>query len=339
VHVQADLSGKAKDRCGWLLAAYQLPVHQEGFQPSDPMKTKQLVFLAFLAGTTIVRSQDVTLAVTEVSAPTAQSGTGILPAASSPARIHGPIPDGSPPPPAAPKPEYHIAARDILSTKTHQQGGRTITVREIKPIALPQPPAPIEVTPTAVDEEFRAQLRAYHAANPRPNLLSIGATVFRSASQAPRTLVRWWPMGTDHQITFWSSADFSLIAGGIGSFTDTAGRTHSIFMSWSTMDAERADKLLAVTGRIYQSPEIPTFPAGKATYQIIGDPPTPETLTAIQSLHDLYNNELPRLQTAYQGREQARLQKEAYEKANPPQPQNITLNYWRSEHPTSNVKH
>jgi hypothetical protein len=307
------------------------------------MKTKQLVFLAFLAGTTIVRSQDAPLAVTVASTPTAHSGTGILPVASSPARIIGPIPDGTPPPPATPKPEYHIAARDILSTKTHQQAGRTITVREIKPIALPQPPAPVEVTPTAGDEEFRAQLRAYHAARPRPDHLFLGATVFRSANHPPRTLVRWWPLGTDHQITFWSSADFSLIAGGIGSFTDTAGKTHSLFMCWSTMDAERAARLRAITDRIYQTPEIPTFPAGKATYQIIGDPPTPETLTAIQSLHDLYNNELPRLQTAYQGREQARLQKEAYEKANPPQPQNITLNYWRtekpSEHRTSNVKH
>jgi hypothetical protein len=297
------------------------------------MKTNPFVFLSVLAGTAIVRSQDAPFADTEVSTPTAHSGTGILPAASSPARILGPIPDGTPPPPAAPKPEYHIAARDILSTKTHQQGGRTITVREIKPIALPQPPAPVEVTPTAVDEEFRAQLRAYHAARPRPDHLFLGATVFRSANHPPRTLVRYWPVETGREITFWSSADFSLIAGGIGSFTDTAGKTYSIFMSWSTMDAERTDKFLAVTGRIYQTPEIPTFPAGKATYQIIGDQPTPETLTAIQSLHDLYNNEHQRLLTAYQGREQARKQQEAYEKANPPQPKNITLNYWRTEKP------
>jgi hypothetical protein len=307
------------------------------------MKTNPFVFLSVLAGTAIVRSQDAPFADTEVSTPTAHSGTGILPVASSPARIIGPIPDGTPPPPATPKPEYHIAARDILSTKTHQQAGRTITVREIKPIALPQPPAPVEVTPTAGDEEFRAQLRAYHAARPRPDHLFLGATVFRSANHPPRTLVRWWPLGTDHQITFWSSADVSLIAGGIGTFTDSAGKNHSLFMCWSTMDAERTARFQAITDRIYQTPAIPAFPEGKATYQIIGDQPAPETLTAIQSLHDLYNNELPRLQTAYQGREQARKQQEAYEKANPPQPKDITLNYWRtekpSEHRTSNVKH
>ena len=187
-------------------------------------------------------------------------------------------------------------------------------------------------------------MRAYHAANPRPEQLCLGATVFRTANQAPRTLVRYWLMEEVREITFWSSADFSLIAGGIGSFKDTNGNTHSIFMSWSTMDAERLTKLQTNRGRFYQTPEIPTFPAGKATYQIIGAAPTAEELIAIQSLHDIYNSELPRLQAAYQGREQARQQKEAYEKAHPPQPKNITLNYWRtetepSERPTSNVKH
>ena len=49
----------------------------------------------------------------------------------------------------------------------------------------------------------------------------------------------------------------------------------------------------------------------------------------IQSLHDLYNREFQRLLTAYQGREQARLAQVAELKAHPPQPKDITLNYWR----------
>ena len=289
------------------------------------MKPNPHIILTLLASTAFVHSQNEPAPAPVVTA----------------ARILGPIPDGTPPPPQPPKPEYHIANRDVLSTKTHPQGGRTITVREIKPIALPQPPAPVEVTPTAADTAFAERMRAYHAANPRPEILSLGATVFRSADHPPRTLVRYWLMEEGREITFWSSADFSLIAGGIGSFKDTNGNTHSIFMSWSTMDAERLTKLQANRSRIYQTPEIPTFPVGKATYQIIGAPPTTEELTAIQSLHDIYNSELPRLQTAYQGREQARQQKEAYDKARPPQPKNITLSYWRTEteRPTSNVKH
>jgi hypothetical protein len=297
------------------------------------MNTKPLLFSTFLTTTAFVHSQN-------------ESGASVPPLgpSSTAARIIGPIPDGTPPSPEPPKLEYHIATRDILTAKTHQQGGRTITVREIKPIALPQPPAPFEVVPTAADIEFRAQMRAYYAANPRPEQLCLGATVFRSANQAPRTLVRYWLIEDSREITFWSSADFSLIAGGISTFKDSAGATHSIFMSWSTIDDARATKLQAITGRAHQPPEIPTFPEGKATFQFIGETqPAPETLTAIQSLHDIYNTELPRLQTAYQGREQAKRTHEAYLRANPPQPQNITLNYWRtekpSEHRTSNVKH
>ena len=269
-----------------------------------------------------------------------ESGAGVSPAGPSTtaARIIGPIRDGTPPPPQPPKPEYHIASRDVLSTKTHQQGGRTITVREIKPINLPQPPAPIQTVPTEAEREFLKQLKAYYAANPRPELLCLGATVFRSANQAPRTLVRYWLMEEGREITFWSSADFSLIAGGISSFKDTNGNTHSIFMSWSYMDGERLTKMQASRGLLYQTPEIPAFPEGKATFQIIGAAPAAEELIAIQSLHDIYNSELPRLQTAYQGREQARLQREADLKANPPQPKDITLNYWRTEKPATNTQ-
>ena len=62
--------------------------------------------------------------------------------------------------------------------------------------------------------------------------------------------------------------------------------------------------------------------------------PPPQTLTGIQSLHDLYNNEYNQLLTAYQGRERARLQQEAELKANPPKPKDLVINYWRIEAPT-----
>ena len=53
------------------------------------------------------------------------------------ARIIGDIPDGTPPPPEPPKPKFIVPAKDILKSKTYQQGGRKITVQRITPIALP----------------------------------------------------------------------------------------------------------------------------------------------------------------------------------------------------------
>ena len=56
---------------------------------------------------------------------------------------------------------------------------------------------------------------------------------------------------------------------------------------------------------------------------------------AIQSLHDIYDSEYARLKTACEGRERARIQREADLKANPPQPENVTLNYWSAEKPAA----
>ncbi|MEO5714077.1 MAG: hypothetical protein ABIT37_11370 [Luteolibacter sp.] len=78
-----------------------------------------------------------------------------------------------------------------------------------------------------------------------------------------------------------------------------------------------------------QPPQLPVIPAGKATFVIIGAPPAPETLTTVQSLHDVYNNEYERLKAAYEGRERARIAHEAELKAHPPKPKDIILNYWR----------
>jgi hypothetical protein len=78
-----------------------------------------------------------------------------------------------------------------------------------------------------------------------------------------------------------------------------------------------------------ENPQIPDFPAGKATFLIASGTPATQTLASIQSLHDLYNNEYGRLKTAYEGRERARIRHEAELKAHPPKPKDITINHWR----------
>ena len=107
-------------------------------------------------------------------------------------------------------------------------------------------------------------------------------------------------------------------------------------MSWSHVDVDRLSELFESKKGAYSPPPIPEFPEGGATFQVIGKQPAAEHLTAIQSLHDLYNRERVKLQSAYEGRERARLQREAELKANPPKPRNLTLNYWRVEKPASN---
>lgn len=253
----------------------------------------------------------------------------------SSARIIGTIPDGTPPPPSPPKPEYVIRQQEVLNTKAHQQGGRTVTIRQIKPIDLPPPPAPAHLSEGEADAEFGRRVAEYRAEHPRTLLAFLGVTVFRSKDSPPRSLVRWWIAGNRKSVTFWSSADFALIAGGIQSFEDTSGQTHHLMMGWGNVDIDRMSELYSSAGRKYNAPEMPNFPEGRAIFEIEGDQPETEDLVIIQSLHDIYNNEFAQLRTAFEGRERARIEQEAYLKANPPRPQDITLNYWRTEKPAT----
>ncbi|MEO6476719.1 hypothetical protein [Luteolibacter sp.] len=292
------------------------------------MKPIFRIFTLLIGATSLVHSQDNASAVSDDS-------TAAPVPVSTAARILGNIPDGTPPPPAEPKPGFVVPKKDILDTTIQKEGGRTITIREIKPIALPPPPAPVEPSTTGMDEDFRKQLAEYQEEHPKSDLLFIGATVFRAKDSPPRTLVRFWPGGKSQEITFWSSADFALIAGGISSFTDNAGDTHSILMGWGNVDIERMTDLYAAKGRVYDAPAMPDFPDEKAAFKIVGQQPSPEEIAPIEALHELYNKEYAELLRACQGREKARLENEAELKAHPPKPKDITLNYWRTEKPAS----
>lgn len=269
---------------------------------------------------------------------TTSGGISITDEGITPARILGTIPDGTPPPPAPSKPVYQVAERDVLKVKHHEQCGRTVTIREIKPVALPPLPEPMARGELELTAEFRERVAEFRAKHPRSNLLFLGATVFLTKDSPPRTLVRYWPGGKGGGIMFWSSADFSLIAGGINAFQDTKGNHHHLMMSWSRHNVEQWSEFHARKGRLYQLPDLPVFSEGKATYRIVGEQPDAEALVSIDALHELYNRELEQLKTAYAGRERARLERDAHLRANPPQPKDITLNYWRIEKPAASPK-
>jgi len=290
------------------------------------MKITSLVFLATLAIAGLAHSEDKIASESSVAA-----------AISTTARILGTIPDGTPPAPEAPKPEYRVAPTDILQTTTLREGGRNITLQQIKPIALPPPPQPAD-TASAPSPEFLHRLTEFREAHPRTAIFNLGATIYQSKDQPVRTLLQLWPEGGGQPIKVWSSADFTLIAGGIRSFIDSEGSTRHLMIMPSQIDIDRMTNLFASKGKTYTAPQIPTFPEGKATFQIIGNSPSPSDLTALQSLHDLYNNQHAELLAAHQGREQASLQRAAELKANPLQPKDITLRYWHSTRPAIQVK-
>ena len=252
------------------------------------------------------------------------------------ARILGNIPDGRPPPATPPKPVFVPMRGDMLATTTRVQGGRTITIRKINPIALPPPPQPVPALSrqAEADPALRDRLAEFAATHPQMAMVRIGATIYRSKDAPPRSLVRYWPGPGTESISFWSSADFSLLSG-IPSFVGTDGRTRMLIMACGRRDMDAPMGLS--TPRAQEA--IPEFPEGKATFSLVDAAPVDAAiLVPIQSLHDIYNSEFTRLKAAADGRELARLQREVDLKANPPRPKDITLNYWRSEKPAPAAK-
>ncbi len=250
------------------------------------------------------------------------------------AHIIGELADGTPPPPEPAQRGFTPAPNQILSSGTFYQAGRKVTIRKILPIDLPEPPPPAIL---AVADPIEALTPDLELATPDQGFLMIGATVFHSTDGTVRSLVNINSMVGGEAVNFWSSADFGLFSGVIA-YVGADGITRSLMMSWGREDIENLPQYLNAHSPEHDAPPLPDLPAGSATFAITTANPAPETLANIQSLHDLYNNEHPRLLTAFQGREQARLQQEADLKANPPKPADLILNFWDGQISTPTEK-
>lgn len=81
-------------------------------------------------------------------------------------------------------------------------------------------------------------------------------------------------------------------------------------------------------------PDLPSLEENGPVYMLTeGDESDAKAMELMDVLHDLYEAENERLVAAYQGREIARKEREAFLKANPPQPKDVVLRYWRKENP------
>ena len=289
-------------------------------------------FAAPFAGASTANSSAATPALSGIAVPYAGASTGnstLAAPSQSTARILGDVADGSSVAWQPSQRRFVPRGNNILDSKVHVQGNQTITVQKIRPVTLPTPPAPSPAATNPTTDPTTAA--AYLAAHPQPDEISMSATIYRSATSPPRSLVCYRSQHGTALIRFWSSADFTLI-GGFNSFVASDGHAYHFFAALANIDTTRA---AAASGGTFHPPDIPDFPIGPATFKLVGPPPAdPSVLVPIQSLHDIYNNEFWRLKLACDGRERARLQRQANPQANQQQqPQNIVVNYWTVDTP------
>ncbi len=231
--------------------------------------------------------------------------------------IVGQLSDGTPPPPT-PKPE--LPPVEIRETKVVQLPDRQVTIHRIADPGLPDPRPKLPERQELSQEEIDAfrnspavQQWLEEAAKTTP--LFISATVVDGRA----TYLRWWHEGAEYQA--WSNADWMLLTG----FAECE-KGDKRFVSLLMAGRMSSEHLPAESP--YRIPEDLTAEPG--TYRITqGDLTDAEAYEGITALHELYRSDYAHLKQAYDLREQRRMEREAALRANPPQPKDIVLHYWK----------
>ena len=156
-----------------------------------------------------------------------------------------------------------------------------------------------------------------------------------------RSLVRIYPNGKSNQeIVAWSNIDFNHFSGvsiyRVRDGIDGSLYDRGLLMGIGNRDSAAMKRVASLAGRDYSAQEIPEIPdlesAGPKFVVVQGSADSPAMAT-LEQIHDLYRKEGVHMAEAYAKREQAREERKAYLLANPQQPSDVTIRFWRKPKP------
>ena len=203
----------------------------------------------------------------------------------------------------------------IVESTTYDLGDRLLTVQELTKEGLPLLPPPPLSSPSTSTPPHRLK------SNQQRGFFSVGATIYRRNGQPARTFVHYQPQGQAVPVIFWSSADWSLIAG-IGSLTAPDGKIWQFMCMPTIYDLDRQTSF-----KRQPTPTIPDFPTGTSTCQIVFGNPTPEQMVPVNLFLAHYDTHIIELQAAYQKRIEEQQRLAAGEKAHPKIPEDLVVQY------------
>lgn len=263
--------------------------------------------------------------------------------------IPGPIADGTPTEPA---PLSEPLKFRIQSTVTHRvnveeapemaglppvKGTINVNVQLVKDPKLLDPPPPLPALPPD-DPAVLARMAELREHYQGTELVFVSATIYDHS----RTLLRCYPSGgASKEISGWSNLDFNCFSG-FATYQvngmDGEVRQYGLMMGIGNEDTKQRAELLAKHDRTYNAPEIPKLPDlatdGPAFVVTEGDASDKDSMAVITGMHDLYRVEGPRMEAAYQARIKAEDERRTYLLANPPVPQDVTIQFWKRAVPS-----
>jgi hypothetical protein len=229
------------------------------------------------------------------------------------AKLIGPVADGTP---AEPAPPRELPAFTIQSTTVRQLEDRKIIMQRVADPQLPDPPPP----PAPATKEELEALRASpewqeRIANYKPTKLIL---LSASVVDGKMSFVRWYHEGEEFQA--WSNVNFNHLSG-FAEFESDKAR-YGFIMAVGDISSDKERKFEWPGKPPELGVDYPAFTLVK------GDESAGDALAMMIALHDLYENEQDKLVAAHEGRLRARAEREAWLRANPPQPQDTVIQFW-----------
>ncbi len=294
---------------GICAARMALDVMQKMKTPSQPQPCKRYVSGVLKAS---MKSLAILTASLVCSFPLhAQEDSG--------AKLVGPVSDGTPAKPAPPKelPSFRVQSKTV-----RQLEDRKIIMERVADPQLPYPPPP----PAPATKEELEALRASPewqgriADHKESKLILLSASVVDGKA----TFVRWYHDGEEFQA--WSNVNFNHLSG-FAEFESYRTRYHFI-MAVGDISTDKEHNTEWPGKPLELGVDYPAFTLMK------GDESKGDALAMMIALHDLYENEQDKLVAAHEGRLRASAEREAWLRANPPQPKDTVIQFWRREAPS-----
>lgn len=262
--------------------------------------------------------------------------------------IVGPIADGTPSAPMPPHEPLEISVQNTLTKKIDVEmapelaglptvkGTITATVQMVDDPGLPDPPPPLPILPVD-DAAVQGRIEELRQKYRDTRLLFVSAEVVNREY----TKLTVYPNGkADEAATCFSNLDFENFSG-FSSFkvkgAEGEDREYSLIMGIGLTDTTPLAERLTQAGQTYQAPSHPALPSLTATgpgyVMEEGSNPGSEVLQTIEDLHSLFRVEGERMVAARIARTRAYEERKAFLLANPPQPKDVTIRFWKRAQP------
>lgn len=201
-------------------------------------------------------------------------------------------------------------------------GNVSTTIEVIEPAGFPEVPPPRILSEAEVTRRL----------TPGTCLVSVSATVHDHHRTFLRVHLNSNP---EDQVTAWSNLDFNLFRGWTSyqvAMENGGTRDYYLLMGIGAVLTNMQQRLATQSGVAYVAPAIPVLPdvnAGGPSFHVVAGAPEGPAMDVLEQIHDLFRKEGARMTAGHLARQQAEADRKAQLLANPPEPADVTIRYWK----------